>query len=105
MEVKIETPERPGRLGLRIVLMNSDFTTFQFVVGRTYVVEIDPVPEAVQVTHHGEGGPEPQRRYGMLEYSGPVGSGPWRMFRDWETETDVTIDSHHITDVRESPGP
>jgi hypothetical protein len=81
--------------------MATDFTQYEFVAGRTYSIEIDANPHAVQLTHHGEGQPMSQTRYESLEYEGPVGSGPWRKFQDWESETEVTIDSHHIVAVDE----
>lgn len=81
--------------------MPMDFTTYEFVEGNTYAIDVEPGSDAVRVAHHGEGRVEPQDSYGTLEYSGAVGSGPWRTFQDWETETEVTIDAHHILDVRE----
>lgn len=82
--------------------MSPDFTTYQFQPGNTYRVSIEPGVDAVKLTHHGEGAIEPQDRYAMLEFKSNVGDGPWREFRDWETETDVTINSHHMTEVGES---
>lgn len=81
--------------------MTGDFSTFEFVEGATYRVELESSIDAVRVTHHGEGQLEPQRHYGMLEYVGAVGSGPWRMFRDWESEADVSINSHRIVSAEE----
>ena len=76
--------------------MTTDFTAYPFVEGKTYAVEVEPGTNSVQVAHHGEGQLEPQQRYGMLEFVAPIGSGPWRSFRDWESEAEVTIDAHHI---------
>jgi hypothetical protein len=81
--------------------VTTDFSTFEFSEGATYRVEVDTGGEAVRVTHNGEGQLEPQRRYGMLEFVGAVGSGPWRIFQDWESEAEVTINSHHIVAVSE----
>ena len=79
----------------------SDFNSFEFVEGKTYSVEVELASEAVQITEHGEGHPQPQPKYSSLEYLGPIGSGPWRRFKDWESEAEVTINSHHITAVEE----
>lgn len=78
-----------------------DFSSYEFVVGNTYSVEVDPDSEAVRITEHGEGHPQPQPKYESLEYLGPIGSGPWRRFKDWGSEAVVTINSHHITSVGE----
>ena len=77
----------------------SDFSSYEFVEGNTYSVEVEPESGAVQITEHGEGHPQPQPKYASLEYLGPIGSGPWRRFKDWESEAEVTINSHHITAV------
>lgn len=82
--------------------MTSDFTAFEFVEGKTYSLEVEPGHDAVRVTHHGEGAMEPQTSYGALEYAGSVGSGPWRNFRDWETESEISVNAHHIVDATES---
>ena len=82
--------------------MNPDYTSYEFTEGRTYALEIDLQPDAIQVTEHGEGHPEPQARYESVEYLGSVGSGPWRKFKDWESEATLSIDAHHITSVRTS---
>lgn len=82
--------------------MSTDFSGYPFEQGKTYEVAVESGVDAVKLTHHGEGALEPQDRYAMLEFRGSVGDGPWREFRDWETETDLTINSHHITAVRES---
>ncbi len=79
--------------------MTTDFTRFEFVVGKTYTVEIAPGTKAVTVTEHGEGHPEAQDRYVAIEYIGAVGSGPYRRFRDWDSEAELTIDSNHIVSV------
>lgn len=83
--------------------MTSDFSMYEFQEGKTYVVEVDLAANSVRVSHHGEGQLEPQAQYSRLEYAGPIGSGPWRRFVDWESEAEVTIDSHHITRVEEIP--
>jgi len=79
----------------------SDFSSYEFVEGNTYSVEVDADIEAVRITEHGEGHPQPQPKYDSLEYLGSIGSGPWRRFKDWESEAEVTINSHHITSVGE----
>lgn len=81
--------------------MAEDFVTYEFVAGNTYAVEVRPGADAVRVAHHGEGQLDPQDRYSMLEFSGAIGSGPWRDFRDWESEAEVSINSHHIVTVNE----
>ena len=77
----------------------SDFSSYQFVEGNSYAVEVDGDAEAVRITEHGEGHPQPQPKYESLEYLGAIGSGPWRRFKDWDSEAEVTINSHHITSV------
>lgn len=80
----------------------TDFTSYEFVEGRTYRVDVEAgVAGAVRVTEHGEGHPQPQPRYESLEFLGSIGSGPWRRFKDWESEAEVSIDSHHIIAVGE----
>lgn len=79
--------------------MPQDFATYQFEAGKTYVVAVEPGSNAVRVAHHGEGQLDPQDRYGMLEFTGTVGSGPWRVFTDWETEAEVTINAHFIIEA------
>lgn len=79
----------------------SHFSSYEFVEGNTYSVEVDADPEAVRITEHGEGHPQPQPRYESLEYLGSIGSGPWRRFKDWGSEAEVTINSHHIKSVGE----
>lgn len=81
-------------------VMTVDFTSYEFTEGITYSIEVDDGVEAVRVEHHGEGAPEPQTTYESIEYLGAVGSGPWRRFRDWASETDLSINTHSITDVR-----
>lgn len=88
-----------GDRGLGSRYVTTDFSTFEFIEGATYRVELELASDAVQVTHHGEGHPGPRRHYGMLEYIGAVGSGPWRVFRDWESEAEVTVNSHRIVAV------
>ncbi|MGH3650341.1 MAG: hypothetical protein ACRDU9_06480 [Acidimicrobiia bacterium] len=83
--------------------MSEDFTRYRFEEGGVYEVELENVAEAVRLAHHGEGRMEPQSHYPSLEYSKSVGSGPWREFFDRENETVVSIDSHHIVAVTESP--
>ena len=90
-----------GGRGLGSRHVTTDFSTFEFTEGTTYRVEVESGFGAVAVTHHGEGQLEPQEQYGMLEYVGAVGSGPWRNFRDWESEADVSINAHHIVAVEE----
>ncbi len=79
--------------------MKPDFTTYEFVEGKTYALEIDLQPDAIQITEHGEGHPQPQPRYESVEFLGSVGGGPWRRFKDWESEAVLSVDSHHITSV------
>lgn len=80
-------------------MMTTDFSNFDFEEGRTYTVEVDPDADAVQLTEHGEGHPPKQPRYETLEFLGSIGSGPWRRFKDWGSEAEVTINAHHITSV------
>ena len=79
--------------------MTTDFTSYHFVEGQIYAVEVDGDPDAIRVTEVGESYHEPQPRYGNLEYQGAIGSGPWRRFKDWDSEADVAINAHHITEV------
>lgn len=81
--------------------MTTDHSSYEFQSGKTYEIAVAPGTDAVRVTHHGEGQLEPQDRYATLEFKSNVGSGPWREFRDWETESDVSINSHQITEVSE----
>lgn len=87
-----------GRVG-SLVQMKPDYTSYEFIEGQTYALEVDLQPDAIQVTEHGEGHPEPQARYESVEFLGSVGSGPWRKFKDWESEAILSIDSHHIISV------
>lgn len=79
--------------------MATDYTEYDFEPGKTYSVEVELQPGALQITEHGEGHPEPQPRYESLEFLGSIGSGPWRRFKDWESEAEISIDAHHITSV------
>lgn len=79
--------------------MATDFTTYEFKEGASYAIEVEDGADAVKVEHHGEGAPEARTSYDALEYLGAVGSGPWRRFRDWGSETDLTINAHSITGV------
>lgn len=82
--------------------MAGDFTSYEFVEGRTYALVVGQPEEAVRIEHHTVVGIEPQDRYETLEYEGPIGSGPWRKFRDWESEAEITINAHHILEVEEA---
>ncbi len=81
--------------------MSSDFTSYEFQDGKTYTLEVDQQPDAIKITKHGVGHPEPQPRYESVEYLDSIGSGPWRRFRDWESEAVLSVDAHHITSVED----
>lgn len=82
--------------------MESDFTTYNFEKGKTYIVEVKADPDSVRVERHAEGRPEPQERYDQLEFTGAIGSGPWREFMDWDTETQIAINAHAIVSASET---
>jgi len=75
--------------------MESDFTTYNFEKGKTYTVVVTDT-EAVRVERHAEGRPEPRQSYDQLEFKGAIGSGPWREFMDWDTDTQIAINAHGI---------
>lgn len=81
--------------------MESDFTTYSFEKGKTYIVEVTGT-DAIRVERHAEGRPEPQQRYDQLEFRGAIGSGPWREFMDWDTETQIAINAHEIISASEA---
>lgn len=81
--------------------MSSDFTSYEFQEGKTYALEVDLQPDSIKITEHGEGHPEAQPQYESAEYLGSIGSGPWRRFKDWESDAVLSVDAHHIISVED----